>query len=400
MENTKNRWIYLIAGTVVLLFAGLIYGWSLFRVYISETFDWSASQLSLTFTISMIGFCLGGLFAGFLLKRLSTKVVLWISAAMIFAGFFGSSMLQSVDPDTGITMLYICYGALCGTGVGITYLAVISTINMHFRDIAATASGIMMMGFGLGALVLGTVVKMLVESIGLFTTFKALAFAMPIVIVLGSFFIVPVKKSLDKGKGVADEEDIVMFKTPQFWGFFVWQVLLGSAAMLVINAAVPIAMMYGVPTIVALTVSLLNGVGRVIFGRVYDKFSHKLTMFLDITVMLAGGALLYFGSMGSNSVLVGIGLLSVGLSFGGVPPTVSSFVMDQFGAKNYSVNFSVMNFAIIPSAIIGPMVSSYLFESSGGKYDSNFIFIGVLAVACYACLLLVAKTAKNLKKAK
>ena len=54
-----KRWMYLIVGTAVLLFSGLIYGWSLFSRYFAELYpDWSLSQLSVTFTISMTCFCL------------------------------------------------------------------------------------------------------------------------------------------------------------------------------------------------------------------------------------------------------------------------------------------------------------------------------------------------------
>ena len=60
MDNKINggkRWLYLAIGTVMLLFLGLIYAWSIFKVPLSEIYtDWTVSQISLTFTISMIMF--------------------------------------------------------------------------------------------------------------------------------------------------------------------------------------------------------------------------------------------------------------------------------------------------------------------------------------------------------
>ena len=63
--NKTNRWIYAIAGVIVLLFAGLIYAWSVLSSPIAAEFtSWSKGALSLTFTLAMSFFCIGGLVAG------------------------------------------------------------------------------------------------------------------------------------------------------------------------------------------------------------------------------------------------------------------------------------------------------------------------------------------------
>ena len=53
MKNL-NRWVYAIAGVIVLLMAGLIYAWSVMSQPIASARpDWTAAQLSLTFTLVM-----------------------------------------------------------------------------------------------------------------------------------------------------------------------------------------------------------------------------------------------------------------------------------------------------------------------------------------------------------
>ena len=97
--NTSKRWLYLIIGTAVLLFLGLIYAWSIFKVPFSGIFpDWTIAQMSLTFTISMIFFCLGGFAGGLLSKRFSVRVRYLISAVMLFVGFFAVSTLKADSP--------------------------------------------------------------------------------------------------------------------------------------------------------------------------------------------------------------------------------------------------------------------------------------------------------------
>lgn len=60
----KARWGYLILGVALLLCLGLIYAWSVFRAPLEEEFGWSKAQTSVTFSISMMMFCLGGLVSG------------------------------------------------------------------------------------------------------------------------------------------------------------------------------------------------------------------------------------------------------------------------------------------------------------------------------------------------
>ena len=127
MEN--KRGLYAVVGTIVLLLAGLIYAWSVFSSPISAYFpEWTKAQLSLTFTICMSAFCLGGLVTGLLSKKMNIKISLIISAIMFFVGFFIASRANS------IAMLYIGYGVLAGFAAGIVYNAVMSTLTKWYAD--------------------------------------------------------------------------------------------------------------------------------------------------------------------------------------------------------------------------------------------------------------------------
>ena len=70
-----NRWIYAVIGVIVLLLAGLIYAWSVLVIPIANEFtNWSHTSLSLTFTICMTLFCIGGLIGGILQKKIDVKI--------------------------------------------------------------------------------------------------------------------------------------------------------------------------------------------------------------------------------------------------------------------------------------------------------------------------------------
>ncbi len=381
MTNNK-RWLYLFVGTLLLIFCGLIYGWSLFRTPFSEVYtDWSLSQLSMTFTISMIFFCVGGFVAGKLAAKLKPQMIILLSAVFLLVGFFGVSRLNPEDSASSLTLLYIFYGFFGGSGVGLTYNCVIGTMNKWFPDKPGLCSGIMMMGFGLGALILGSVATSLIASKGVFTTFMILGIMIFVVLGVGSFFI----KVPDAPVGAAQTKTVygdapgTVLKTASFWVFLIWCVVIGVGGLMVINSAASIAVAFGAPAIVGMVVSVFNGAGRVIVGSIYDKTNGKVAMIVDVIFMFCGGIALLAGAKTGSMILILVGLLAMGLSYGANPTICSTFIQKYYGPKYFAVNFGVGMFNLVPAAIIGPTISSSLVEKSGGAYDSSFMAILVFA---------------------
>ena len=140
-----NRWVYAIVGVVVLLFAGLVYAWSVLSTPIGAEFTgWTKAQLSLTFTLVMILFCIGSLLCGLLAGKLSAKNAVRLGAVLFLAGFFIASRCQS--PLT----LYLGFGVLCGLGSGLSYNAVMSTMVRWFPDRPGLISGVLTAAISLG----------------------------------------------------------------------------------------------------------------------------------------------------------------------------------------------------------------------------------------------------------
>ncbi|MCD8139540.1 MAG: MFS transporter [Planctomycetaceae bacterium] len=147
-----NRWFYVAGGTVSLMFAGLVYAWSVFSVPIAEEFkDWSRTQLSTTFTIVMAFFCLGSFVGGLAAKRYDAKNNVRIAGVLFLVGFLLTSRTNNM------AMLYIGFGVLGGTGAGLVYNGVMGKIIRWFPDGQGLTSGIMLMGFGVGSFILGKV---------------------------------------------------------------------------------------------------------------------------------------------------------------------------------------------------------------------------------------------------
>ncbi|MEG0291546.1 MAG: MFS transporter [Anaerovoracaceae bacterium] len=398
------RWGRLAAGTLMLLFLGLIYGWSIFKVPFSAIYpEWSISQISLTFTISMVCFCIGGFIAGQIIKKIGAAKVIWISAVLLAIGFVGVSFLDPKDSSGSLIKLYILYGVFCGTGVGMSYNSIVSVINGWFADKAGLASGILMMGFGLGGLILGSGAITIVGKIGVLATFKILGIAIAVVLIIGATFMkIPKEGEAPKKLAAGGQEAVVvdvapgeMVKDGRFWLFMLWAVLMNSAGLLVINSAASIAIAFGAPAVMGLLVSLCNGGGRVVIGGLFDKLGRKITLIINCIVMIAAGVSLFLGATTSAVAFVLLGLLLVGVGYGGGPTMTSSFVLATFGPKNFPKNFSLAIFSIVPAAILGPMISSKLIEASNGDYTSTFILIIGLGVAALVTGIVVNKISRD-----
>ena len=412
--NNSKRWVVLSVATISLLFLGLIYAWSIFKTPISEMFPmWTVSQLSMTFTIAMSMFCIGGFVGGITGKIFSLRVKFFISAALLFVSFFGTSLMNPANPGTSLIMLYFFYGFLGGGGVGFAYNAIISSVNKWFPDCVGLASGIQLMGFGLGALILGGAASsMMASSLGVPGTLKILALAIAVAMVISAMLIVAPKE----GEGAAPSKDekaeaekapksepksfttAEMLKAPSFWLFEIWNVSLSAAGLLVINSAANISVAYGGAVILGMIISVFNGLGRIVNGSTIDKKGPSFAILACTLYFAIAGVILVAGDAMNSLVLVIAGLIVVGLGFGGCPSLTSAFISRQFGPANFATNFATANFSLMAAATIGPTISSKLLEAAQGAYTTNFYAICAFAVFSLVLWVFLAKAIKKESK--
>ncbi len=402
METTRaatggKRWLYVLVGLVVLLFAGFVYGWSIFAAPISADFPlWSKAQISLTFTICIACFCLGGFLAGNLGKKVPVRVNVYIAAALFLAGFSLVSRVQTLP------MLYLSYGVLCGFGSGFAYNAVMSTMTKWFPERQGLISGILLMGFGSSSMILGSVFTAVTpaEPGAWRNTFLVMGVVIAAVLVAGSFFFrLPpaapasgVKKTEKEGAS-RDFTPSEMVKTSGFWLFFLWAILISGIGLAIISQAKPFAagvgtgMDGGVIALVVGFISICNGLGRLMFGGLFDRLGWKKTMSLVNAVSLLG-VLILLGALYLNSFpLVTAGFIVTGLAYGGAPTMASAFIGKFFGTKNYPVNFSVGNMNLLVASFSGT-VAGALYDASQ-SYFSTLIAVALCSVAAFVVLNLI-----------
>lgn len=388
-----NRWAYAVIGVVTLLFAGLIYAWSVMSKSIAASRpDWTATQVSLTFTIVMALFCTGGLIAGLLSKKINPKLYIIASGVFFAAGFFIASMTGDSP-----ALLYIGFGVICGLGAGFAYNTVLSTMSQWFPDKQGLISGILLMGFGLSSFIIGKVYAAVTPSDGSDQwkmTFRILGIVVLVVmLVCFNFFVKPSEDY--KVPGAAEKKVIKesaldipptqMVKRPTFWLYYMWAILLSAAGLVLVSQASGIATQVGpdvsdgnIATVVGL-ISILNGIGRVIFGAIYDKKGYRVAMILDMIVMVIAGLILILALTSGNFMFIILGFLIGGLAYGGVMPTNSAIISDFFGRTNYPVNYSLVNTNLI-IASFASTIAGKLYDASQSYMAPIMMMIGVTVV--------------------
>ena len=394
MSNSNNadisvRWMYLAAGFVALLFAGIVYGWSILKAPLADAFGWTAPQLALNFTLTMCLFCVGVFVGGFITRVLGTRVTMILGALLAFLGFFITSRLNG-----SLTLLYAGYGCMAGAGIGIAYNVVVSTVSAWFPDKKGLCSGILMMGFGTSALVIGSIASKVIDSAGWRAAYLMLAVCLGAVLTVVAFIIKapapgtqlpkPEKKTTVGSESFEPRDYTTgeMIRRFSFWRAFFCIVCLAAVGNTVISFARDLALSVGAAAGLATTLvgvlSVCNGLGRIAIGALFDKAGRKVTMlFANTLAIVAAAVTLLAVNMGSLPLCIA-GLCASGFSYGAAPTITTALTSTFYGTKNFPLNFSVMNFNLIGASFIATAASSLLAKTGG--YAAPFTLLLVLAV--------------------
>ncbi len=402
-NNLKKRWFYLVTGVFAMLFSGVLYAWSILKIPFNDVFGWDASVLSLNFTLTMCFFCLGAFFGSLICKKIGPKFTLMIAGVLVGAGFVSTGMLSADLPY----LLYVTYAFLAGTGIGICYNVVVSTVCSWFPDKKGFCSGCLMMGFGISTLMLGNVISVLFENpaFGWEKTYIILGIVLAVVlIVAGSILRLPaadiqfpaakIKKSVGKEAfEVRDFSTSEMLRSFTFWRAFIFMAFITAVGNSVISFARDLVISVDATPVLATTLvgvlSVCNGIGRILTGAVYDALGRRTTMIAaNILTIVAAGITLLAVQMHSLPVCI-IGLCLTGLSYGSCPTLTSAFTATFYGQKYFSVNYSLTNFNLIVAAFIANFSNSLL--ASSGGYTSPFVMLLILAVCALGLNLTVRK---------
>ena len=384
--------------TVLQVCFGTVYAWSFFQTILVRQVGWTHTETAWAFSIAIFTLGVSAAWAGNMLPRLGPR---WLALAgsMMFSGGYliaaGALHLGSVP------LFYLGYGVIGGAGIGLGYVTPVATVAKWFPDRKGLATGIVVMGFGVGAFLLskGLAPFLIVRTAGtLPLVFLWLGIVFACILIPSSLALrdppagsVPqTGGSTDEPPGFVEPESSGPYlRTTQFaimWIVFFFNIAAGISVIsfqsellqeiwgLADASIEPTTLAEYGATLIAVS-SICNGLGRLFWGLLSDRFG-RATIF---RVLLAS-QMVVFGILmtETNPWIFSVLVCYVLLCFGGGFATMPSFVLDVFGTKKMSTIYGAVLTAWAAAGIFGPLYVGHLKDVYPDRAVMYCFLIGIL----------------------
>lgn len=399
MSIINKRWIYLVMCVTTFLFVGIAYAFSLFIPAIEQDLQFTRTETSLAFTINYIFFALGSLVTGFLMSKVSTKVLFRIGAILIGVGFYGSTCV------TQAWEFYLCYSVCCGFAVGLTYNIGISIIPLYFQGKTGFITGILLMGYAMSTTIFGNSINYGLDNYGWKSVFLIFAAVIPIFLIIDSFLLKkPSKKQLTilpiaihkkSNHREIPPQEVIRKKT--FLIFLLIYILIGGIGLALINHAIitmqeDLKMLIPFSVIVISFISMFNGIGRILFGWLYDKIggTHIFQILCIITMISTISIVLSLSTNCTALFIIGTSLIF--LTYGGNASLAPIVLRSLFGDKYFSMNFAVTNIGTVILSIFSTLVGVIQVNTHG--YLVPYVMLTLVAFCALVLSFIYIKVIK------
>lgn len=410
MGKQPNRYVNLIASTLILICTGSIYAFSVFAAPVAEIRGWSLSEVSLAFTISTAISPIPMIIAGKLADKGYAREV------MLFGGmFFGVSFIL-FSLATSLGMLYLGYGIVAGSGISFAYTGALGNATRYFPDKRGFATGMVTAGNGCAAIVIAPIASALILKFDVIVALRTLGIAFIIVSLVCGLLTKSAPNNyipagwtppvVAKATNKAVDNSVNwqgMLSQPIFYLALAVFVAAALSGLLVAAHASTIGqnMFALTPATAALFVSLYalsNATGRFMWGAISDKIGRQNVL---IVILCLVAAMLFILGRANGVTMFAIGLIGIGLTFGGVMGVFPSVTADLFGAKYMGVNYGIMFSGYGIAAFFGPRIGATIAENNGGDFTQAFniaLIICLVGLTLAILFKFVSKSSKGVNK--
>ncbi len=383
--------------TVLQVCLGTVYAWSFFQTMLVRDVGWTFSQGAAAFSITIFTLGVSAALAGQALPRVGPRFLAVLGSVMFSAGYLLGSLALAID---SLWLFYLGYGVIGGAGIGMGYVTPVATAAKWYPDRKGLVTGIVVMGFGVGAFLLSKVLAplLVVQAQGdLQVVFLWLGIVFACILIPCSLVLrdppesgAPGQPAAAKAAPPAKVEPAAPYlRTSQFaimWTVFFFNIAAGISVIsfqsellqevwgLADSSIDPATLAEYGATLIAMS-SLCNGVGRLFWGLLSDRLGR-----VAVFRVLLASQMVVFGILmtNENPWIFSILVCYVLLCFGGGFATMPSFILDVFGSKNMSKIYGTILTAWSAAGIIGPMYVGYLKDTYPDRAVMYCFLIGIL----------------------
>lgn len=387
-----NRWWIAVAGIFLQMALGAAYAWSVFRIPLSKAYGWSISEVTSTFLISWFFLGVSAFLGGIWMRKRHPSVV-----AMTAGLLWGGGVFLASFSAHRLWWLYLTYGVIGGTGLGMGYVVPIAVLVKWFPERRGFITGLAVAGFGMGSLFSAPAAGWLIQHVGLMPTFAYLGLAYGLIAVASGFFMqnppegwkpagwVPTATQVSQ----RSDRDYTLGEAMRTWQWWVICLLMSvntMSGLSIISQASPILQEMGkasaeTAAFLVGIVAIFNGAGRIFWSWVSDLTSRRIAFFLMYLVEVA--LFWTYHSIGSLPLLT-IATFVVAMCYGGAYGITPAFAADYFGPREVGSIFGLMMLPWAFAAAAGPYVFARLRQSNGNYTEALY----VIACTMTAALLL------------
>ncbi len=382
----SQRWRIAAAAVLMQLCLGTVYAWSIFKKPMMVSNGWGETQTQSAFMVYGFVFALAVAFGGTLVDRLGPRVVALTGGTLFSIGVLLGGLANHLR---SIGLLVVAYGLVGGLGGGFGYVTPIATLIRWFPDKRGLVTGLAVMGYGLGAFIMGNIGPSLIMSLGIPDTFYlwgalSMAVILPVAVALRNppaDWHRSISLPASDIDGIPSTTFSEAVHTGRFW--ILWTMLFVSitAGLGLISQLSPMAqdvMMRAAPgvmigermktivlvsgTIVAVA-GLFNGLGRLAWAWASDIWGRK-AVFAVIFLSFALGLPL-LAHIRTIPVFAGLTFYLLAC-YGGTMASMPALTADEFGHENIGRIYGAVFTASCLASICGPYIFASIKELTGG----------------------------------
>ncbi|MFP4478037.1 MAG: MFS transporter [Candidatus Izemoplasmatales bacterium] len=371
----------ILMSLLMMILLGSVYTWSVFRIPVEEYYEVNTFLSGLPYMISLVFYALAMVITGRYLTFMSIKRIAFMGVFFIFFGWMMAGF------TTSIIGLIIVYGVFIGIGVGMLYGIPIMIIQSLFKQNSGFYTGLVLGGFGLSPLVTAPFIRSLLTNLSLHESFMIMGGFTFIILLLITMKLMTVEKH--KEPTIKQLSSVKLDK--QFIILYVLFLLGTSIGLMMIGLSYQVGVKYYEfsPTnvTIAMTIfALANGMSRLLFGYLSDRFSLNRIIYLVLLILIFSGIVAYLNN-GNYFALYLLSFTGFWFILGSWLAIAPNAIKTLYGLDNYSKRYGVLFTAYGLGAIIGVSLSGLILDALKA---TQVLYIMIIVIALASFLLVKA----------